>query len=247
MAELLQERRGMGVSDPRDMIFAHVGFASDGQHESFTVDYSKTYVQVYEDFARYLANTHGLSALLACVGEGKSPIRLKDLPSWVPDWTNETPTTRFPGATENSEEGVSVASIWLREEPILACLLRVDTILFTSSELSVQQIPDNIRQTMSSRLANMDMEFDGREDIFMTAKTFDLLREGELWCDVYQIWRDMVQDDSILPPELPKLDLKLDMAFYGSPNHIVSYFVAFFLMLVFSTGVFPNMSMVESW
>jgi hypothetical protein len=54
MADILQARRGFGVTDPRDMIFAHVGFTADGQHEDLAVDYSKSTVQVYKSSALYI-------------------------------------------------------------------------------------------------------------------------------------------------------------------------------------------------
>ena len=92
MLELLRERRGSATSDTRDMVFAHVGFAADGQHDDLKVDYSKTSVQVFTDCARYLANKHGIETLLACVNDSKSATRLKGLPSWVPDWTDSIPT-----------------------------------------------------------------------------------------------------------------------------------------------------------
>jgi hypothetical protein len=47
MLELVSARRGLSVTDPRDMVFAHVGFASDMGKEGVEVDYSKTCKQVY--------------------------------------------------------------------------------------------------------------------------------------------------------------------------------------------------------
>jgi hypothetical protein len=47
MLELVSARRGLSVTDPRDMVFAHVGFASDRGKEGVEVDYSKTCKQVY--------------------------------------------------------------------------------------------------------------------------------------------------------------------------------------------------------
>jgi hypothetical protein len=42
----------LGVTDPRDMVLAHAGFASDG--EKIKVDFSKTCNEVYEDIAWYI-------------------------------------------------------------------------------------------------------------------------------------------------------------------------------------------------
>jgi hypothetical protein len=41
------------VSDPRDLVFAHIGFAADG--DVFVVDDSKTFAQVFTDFATHTA------------------------------------------------------------------------------------------------------------------------------------------------------------------------------------------------
>jgi hypothetical protein len=50
--DLIQRRRVLGVTDPRDMVLAHAGFASDG--EKIKVDFSKTCNEVYEDIAWYI-------------------------------------------------------------------------------------------------------------------------------------------------------------------------------------------------
>jgi hypothetical protein len=53
------------VSDPRDMVFAYIGFAADG--DVFVVDYSKTFAQVFTDFATHMAERHGFVTLLDLV------------------------------------------------------------------------------------------------------------------------------------------------------------------------------------
>jgi hypothetical protein len=98
MVQLIRARRGLSVSDPRDMVFAHVGFAVDGEDEDLAVDYSKTTVEVFTDFAKYIAK-YGLAILLNFVDDNKSQRRPQDLPSWVPDLTIKlptSPTTRLP-------------------------------------------------------------------------------------------------------------------------------------------------------
>jgi hypothetical protein len=89
MISLLISRRGFGVTDPRDKIFSHLGFTSDGKHEHFTVDYSKTAVEVFENSAKYIAKIHGIPALLKCKGVGHSSESVKNLASWVPDWSHK--------------------------------------------------------------------------------------------------------------------------------------------------------------
>ena len=55
------------------MVYAHVGFASDGREESIAVDYSKSVTQVYEDFARQLQLKKGVLNMLRYVSEITSP------------------------------------------------------------------------------------------------------------------------------------------------------------------------------
>jgi hypothetical protein len=65
LLQLVQARRTLGVSDPRDMVFAYIGFAADG--DVFVVDYSKTFAQVFTDFATHMAERHGFVTLLDLV------------------------------------------------------------------------------------------------------------------------------------------------------------------------------------
>ncbi|KAE8448841.1 hypothetical protein EG329_008843 [Mollisiaceae sp. DMI_Dod_QoI] len=51
--DILKVRRGMGVSDPRDMIYAHLGLSEPLVRSNIVIDYSKSKAQVYEDIARY--------------------------------------------------------------------------------------------------------------------------------------------------------------------------------------------------
>jgi len=51
LLSLLLARRGLGVTDTRHMVFAHLGFATDGQ--KFVDEYAKTCAQVYEDLLAF--------------------------------------------------------------------------------------------------------------------------------------------------------------------------------------------------
>jgi hypothetical protein len=206
MAELLMSRRGLGITDPRDMIFAHVGFASDGQHEDLTVDYSKTTIQTFKGSAQYIAKLYGLSALLECVGMANSPERVRDLPSWVPDWTSKTPPKTYPGQHVQSKDlrkESPVVPILPADQGILSCMLsRFDVVVYTSPILSVQQIPQELRQRIPSVLATLDITFDESGRIYMDEKTLNLL-EDRLWPITCQLWIDLIQDEYLLSIEQP--------------------------------------------
>ncbi|KAI0867277.1 heterokaryon incompatibility protein-domain-containing protein [Hypoxylon argillaceum] len=84
---ILQSRKSCQVSDPRDMIFAHMGIISD-RHEAekfIKIDYSQTTSEVLAAAGRYICFKANLQTMLA--GVTRSPFRtMVALPSWVPDW-----------------------------------------------------------------------------------------------------------------------------------------------------------------
>jgi hypothetical protein len=89
--DLLVSRKGFGVSDPRDMLFANVGLVpnlhsnDDPLLDLIAVDYEKDEVQVYVDLTCYFLEVLGDPALSLLDG---APRLVKNLPSWVPDWTS---------------------------------------------------------------------------------------------------------------------------------------------------------------
>ncbi|KAK3995754.1 heterokaryon incompatibility protein-domain-containing protein [Cladorrhinum sp. PSN332] len=107
LLDLLKSRRGMGVTDPRDVVFAHLGIATpDDWKPFFQVDYSKTLGEVYTSVARYIASTYsqsdknrtrhyggskgginGFEMLLDNMENRDLESRRQDLPSWAPDWS----------------------------------------------------------------------------------------------------------------------------------------------------------------
>jgi hypothetical protein len=83
----------MGVFDPRDMLFAHLGVvdvqSGDGETKKLLkVDYNKPAEQVYTDLAHYLCVASlpvDLFRVLSYVDESYCQKREKHIPSWVPD------------------------------------------------------------------------------------------------------------------------------------------------------------------
>jgi hypothetical protein len=64
LLKILHTRRGAGVSDPRDMIFAHLGILGinsqdDGLREFITVDYRRSVAELYGDVTRYFMHSRG--------------------------------------------------------------------------------------------------------------------------------------------------------------------------------------------
>jgi len=154
MLELLTARRGMGASDPRDMVFAHVGIAIDSQDEGLTVDYSKSCEEVYEDCARWLARRYGNQALLdnAChdrVSPGPHQLRL---PSWAPDWTRPVIKMNY-GSCPRSENSAVLAPAALANK---LCSIRVKIMGYClCDELGALEIDDPYRHTNKAQWFNV--------------------------------------------------------------------------------------------
>jgi Heterokaryon incompatibility protein (HET) len=90
LLDILTSRRGLGVSDARDMIYAHIALASDRTlgRTLFEVDYSKSASQVFTEVARYHIERHNNYSILSHVEDVDPSERRYGLPSWAPDWTS---------------------------------------------------------------------------------------------------------------------------------------------------------------
>lgn len=100
LIELLQDSRFCLATDPRDKVYSLLNMLQiDPTKDEFahhlTVDYSLPVTEVYVRAARYSIETENSLEVL-CYKEGVSNI--PDLPSWVPDWTQQMlfPIHRIP-------------------------------------------------------------------------------------------------------------------------------------------------------
>jgi hypothetical protein len=89
LLNLLTERRGLGASDARDMIYAHLGLASDyaSQKFLFDVDYSKSPGEVFTEVAQFFLEMHKDYRILDYLEDRDPASHRRDLASWAPDWT----------------------------------------------------------------------------------------------------------------------------------------------------------------
>lgn len=85
LLSILHSRRGLGATDPRDFIYAHLGMASQATQESIAIDYARSCSTIYIDFARQVLEWIPPLDIIQMVGN-QNQIRLPDgLPSWIPD------------------------------------------------------------------------------------------------------------------------------------------------------------------
>ena len=93
LLRILEERRGLGATDARDMLYAYLGLV---RGTGIVVDYSIPPTDLYLSFTKRVLEQCGSEALFEHVLKSTHPywwsVRKAglDLPSWVPDWTCET-------------------------------------------------------------------------------------------------------------------------------------------------------------
>jgi hypothetical protein len=87
LLQILLARRGFGVTDLRDMIYGHLALAIiDPSSEVIEIDYEKTVIEVFGDTTSDILRTEGHKVFFhAELMEPEG--RMKDLPSWIPDWS----------------------------------------------------------------------------------------------------------------------------------------------------------------
>lgn len=85
LLSILRLRAGCRASDPRDVIYAHLGMITDEEQVSkhLKVDYKASIRDAYVSVARYVLASFGLGVVARSINR---PQGLTHLPSWVPDW-----------------------------------------------------------------------------------------------------------------------------------------------------------------
>jgi len=184
------------------MIFSHVGFASDGKHELFAVNYSKTTFEVFESAARYIAQNYGVANLLHCRGVDACSESLKDLPSWVPDWTSKISGDSLSNALSSRNPRIPI--IYHEQPGVLGCIVdEVDTIVSISSTLSEQRLPTGVRHRISTKLAALNIMLTDERVLKMLPEARTRVQIlDELWSEAYHAWSCLVQNNNVLPLKL---------------------------------------------
>jgi hypothetical protein len=80
---LMFARRCCGATDPKDLVFAHLGITNEGQQRLLPVDYAMSIEQVYAETTKLLIRqARGLDVLTAVYHAD----RKLGMPSWTVDW-----------------------------------------------------------------------------------------------------------------------------------------------------------------
>jgi hypothetical protein len=189
LLDLLVARRGFGATDPRDMLYAHIGMSNESK---FQVDYMRSVNAVFESIARHFLVHKNFLTMLSYVENVDLAQRREGLPSWVPDWTSAS--SYFPRLIEflagyrasSPLPPRSKAYICLENYSVLASVgYRVGYLEAVSECLAVPPIPFNSVVRIQS---NMSMSSDaaaahdlGIAKVYRTIYKFWLLRLGPGW------------------------------------------------------------------
>ena len=98
---ILEARRGAGATDPRDLVFANFGIASDRHifDKYIALDYTRSVGDVFNDVAHYIAEACGLERLFVLTLDFERGFSGPGIAPWAPDWTcdKRRRTRRFHG------------------------------------------------------------------------------------------------------------------------------------------------------
>ncbi|KAK1988792.1 heterokaryon incompatibility protein-domain-containing protein [Colletotrichum cereale] len=132
LLSLLLSFREVEATDPRDLYFALLGLASDGDREEFRPDYSATFEQTALRFARTLLHEPFSEELLDHAGiagnlNGEGPF-----PSWIPDFRRPWRRMTVADAAESEAAGETDFDFGFdpneAEDMLLLRGVKVDTI-----------------------------------------------------------------------------------------------------------------------
>ncbi|KAE8447289.1 hypothetical protein EG329_010847 [Mollisiaceae sp. DMI_Dod_QoI] len=212
MMTLVSSRRGLGVTDPRDMIFAHTGFASDGDSKLLQIDYTKKWEDVYTNFALHQVGEGNTSRLLFYAHEPNDSLLQRILPSWVPDWRVGNSENGQPYLSGQLLEPVHLQTKYREEhlDLICTCLHEPPTLLFHgcyqeekvvkySVLISYEKISSQDMTRLSKKFTKMRDHIAVIDRSFYGPPDLDEIAYTEAYLELYNAWRNIMQDDEILP------------------------------------------------
>ncbi|KAF5667670.1 Heterokaryon incompatibility protein [Fusarium denticulatum] len=182
LSTLLSCRRGIGATDPRDIVFGHLGVVSDRDRcdRFIKVDYDRDLGRVSVDAARYFLHATGIESLLSHA-MNPSPIAAPEIPSWCPRWSRPQvlwENIHKVGRTFGGGDDSSYVSfggthhILLSEPPVLAISgFEVTTIKATSHTFS--SCGDEARAQQESKAMSLELLQDTRSLTKDEATTLD--------------------------------------------------------------------------
>ena len=116
MLEAMIRTRDFQASDPRDKIIAILGLVNEQPQDHlqpFRADYALSVETLYHRFAIHMAEGGFATQMLNLAGLQRTALKSRPLPTWVPDWTADSPGSRDVrfGMTDNMTYHASGSSV----------------------------------------------------------------------------------------------------------------------------------------
>jgi hypothetical protein len=126
--DLLKSRKGFGVTDPRDMLFANLGLVGPANEREkkllhlIMVDYQKNEAKVYSDLARYFLESFDDFRIFALLDPNEKRCE-SEAPSWAPDWVCGPPSqySRLSDELKYRYNTGYFLSFWMSQSRVLVC------------------------------------------------------------------------------------------------------------------------------
>jgi hypothetical protein len=83
--------RNQNATGPRDKVYTTVGLTTARGDPEFKVDYLRSISKVYRDVVKYIVTG---TSNLEIISVGNGTLRLDWLPSWAPNWSQQTEISR---------------------------------------------------------------------------------------------------------------------------------------------------------
>ncbi len=157
LLNLVEARRGLGATDSRDIIWAHLNLASDGHDRLLKPDYKRTLLaKLFNDFARlHVMRVQSYDDFLHA--HGRLDGKLAGLASWAPDWRHTLLECCFRSTAHRNpsllsdEQGIYLS---IEDPPILINLGHsFNVVLKTTTPHSLLQFPEEKKRVFSTRFS----------------------------------------------------------------------------------------------
>ncbi|KAH6962371.1 heterokaryon incompatibility protein-domain-containing protein [Ilyonectria sp. MPI-CAGE-AT-0026] len=186
------------ATDPRDRVFAILGFSCDADVLNIRPDYAKTCATIYTDVAEAVLARSGTLDILYAVSR---PRNVKAMPSWVPDWSVPVPSTfgpriigRFSAAGPMSRSRTAFRSDQFHNRLLVLSGYRVDTV-----EVVVPYQVDPRWEDASDNEDRMSLFTDSLRDLGSREQTAYLSEEARYDA----LWRTPIADcDAVIDTKL---------------------------------------------
>jgi len=186
MRKILQLAREKASSDPKDKAFALYGVLSECGIPAPEPNYRTSTVAAFADWARAcILHDKNLHVLY----ETYSRDRLSDLPSWVPDWSKDTPEEYAPSANKFRAAGDARSWVDLKGFPRLR--LRVK---FVDSINACGKMPEMAGSVLETR--GVFALVDPDDEIAMSRHKTRL----QSWFGTIKQWIDVAEMQTKTPP-----------------------------------------------